>query len=213
VNNRKATGTMTCGFCSTGNHAKCPVVIRNGSAAANPLHFCPCAECSDKKNHHFCIECKNAFEADVDPDSWSCIDQGACQARIKARVDADPVIQNIRDIKERVKMTEKTEKAEKATKAPKEGVCIVTGKKTSGGKFAPGMDARYVSLKVAAVVAKDTTKAEVLKEMKGHGLSDALVAKFEKNLGIAQDKAAKAKQAEAAKAAEKKSEGKAAAKA
>lgn len=203
MNVRKATGNMTCGFCSTGNHAKCPVVVRNGSAAPNPLHFCPCGECADKKHHPFCIECKNQDSQDVDPDIWSCLDQNACQARIKARVDADPVIQNIRDIKERVKMAEKTQNAEKKAAAPKEGVCLVTGAKTKGGKFAPGMDARYVSLKVAEVLDKKATEASVLKEMTGHGLSDSLKAKFSKNLGIAQEKAAKAKQAEAAKKAEK----------
>jgi hypothetical protein len=33
-----------CGFCATGHHFLCPVTIRNGSAAQNPVWSCPCAE-------------------------------------------------------------------------------------------------------------------------------------------------------------------------
>lgn len=99
----------------------------------------------------------------------------------------------------------KTEQAktEKAAKTPKVGKCLVTGEPTKGGLFKPGMDAKYVSLRVAEVMEKKATKAQALKRMKDDGTSPTLQAKFEKNLGIAQDKAEKSAQAAKDKAAAK----------
>lgn len=109
-------------------------------------------------------------------------------------------------------MAETAEKAAKKEKVVKEGKCLVTGRPTKGGLFAPGQDAKYVSLRVAEFVeAKFTKKSkdEIVKRMKTDGVSDKLVAKFEKSARLAQEKAEKAKAAEAAKAAEKANKGKA----
>lgn len=92
-------------------------------------------------------------------------------------------------------------KAERAPKTPRTGTCLVTGLPTKGGLFLPGMDARYVSDLIKSVVAKEVTVPQARKQMKEDGVSDALQAKFEKNLGIARDKAAAEKAAPAKKAA------------
>lgn len=200
----KSTGPYFCGFCNTGFHENCKVVARNGSAAPNPLVWCSCAKCVDKSDHPFCIDCGNKTEQDVDAVRWTCIDQVGCKARITAKVDADPVIQKVRDTRVRanmVKVAENAEKAAKAPAAPKVGVCLVTGKPTKGGKFLPGMDARYVSLRVAEVIEGKTTAPKVLAAMKAADLSESLQSKFTKNLGIAQEKADKAKKAAADKKA------------
>lgn len=101
------------------------------------------------------------------------------------------------------KIEDNKAKAEKVTKEKAPTFCLVTGEPTKGGLFKPGMDARYVSLRVAEVVeAKFTQKATAaaLAQMKKDGVSEALVGKFNKSLGLAQDKAAKAAAAAKAKA-------------
>lgn len=104
-------------------------------------------------------------------------------------------------------MAEAQAKKERAPKVEKTGTCLVTGKPTKGGLFAPGQDAKYVSLKVAEVAgAKFTKKAKdtAVKAMKTDGVSEKLVAKFEKAVGLAEDRDVKAKAAAAEKAAAKK---------
>ena len=205
----KPNGTYICGFCNTNFHDGCKPAARNGSAAPNPIVFCGCPVCADKKEHPRCIECGNGTEQDVDPAIWTCIDQTGCQARIKTKVDADPVIQNIRAVRSSAMVKVAEQKAEsaatRAPAAPKVGKCLVTGEPTKGGKFKPGMDARYVSIKVADTLAGKTTEAKVITEMQGHGLTEVLQGKFRKALGLATEKANKAKAAEAAKKAEAKS--------
>lgn len=103
------------------------------------------------------------------------------------------------------KVTEKKDKAQK--KAEKEPTfCLVTGEPTKGGLFKPGMDARYVSNHVEAVMAKSQTEAQARKQMKSDGVSEKLIAKFDKQIGIARERA-EAK-AEAAAAKDKKAKAK-----
>lgn len=211
------------GYCNAKNHDKCPgrfrkhvlaIVYRDGKQVVgadgrkatrqiDTLCPCPCG-CATKVH---CLECKTAADApgaEIDPDTWSCLDRTACDARRQARVDAYPVVQFLKEYSQN--MT--TAQAEKATTtrtpaAPKTGTCIHTGRPTKGGKFAPGQDAAYVSAKVASVMNKETTEAQVKKEMAGHGLSDALVAKFEKSMRLRREAVAKKVEAERAAAAEK----------
>lgn len=84
---------------------------------------------------------------------------------------------------------------------PKVGVCKCGCEgATKGGNFLPGHDARLVSTLVGEVIAKKTTEAAARKRMAP--FSDLLRAKFDKSLGLAQDKAAKKVEREqAAKAA------------
>lgn len=207
---RTPTGIMVCGFCSTGTHDLHRVAVRNGKNAPNPLHFCTCTNpsCVEQGKHRRCLDCGNREEQDVDAVTLSCIDRSACETRVQVAVNSNPAVQKIRAHQERGKMA-KVQENQKAAEtrqaaAPKVGKCLVTGKETKGGKFAPGMDARYVSLKVASVLNKEATEKQVLAEMDGHGLSDALKGKFTKGLTLAREKAAKAAEAaEAKKAADK----------
>lgn len=97
------------------------------------------------------------------------------------------------------------EKAEKVAKTKEPTYCLVTGEPTKGGLFKPGMDARYVSERVTEVInGKFSAKAEqtARAKMKKDGVSEKLVAKFDKSLGLAREKqekrdAAKAEKAEA----------------
>jgi hypothetical protein len=114
--------------------------------------------------------------------------------------------------KENGKMAEAAVKQEKREKVVKVGKCLVTGKETKGGLFAPGMDAKYVSLKVAEVEEANFTKKatdEALKTMKADGTSEKLQAKFVKAVGLAKDRAEARKASEAEKAAAKAEKGKA----
>jgi hypothetical protein len=99
------------------------------------------------------------------------------------------------------------EKTAKREKVEKVGKCLVTGKPTKGGLFAPGQDAKYVSLRVAEVEEAKFTKtaeAKALKQMKDDGTSDKLQAKFTKAVGLAKERAEKAAEAAKAKAEAKK---------
>lgn len=107
-----------------------------------------------------------------------------------------------------------TEKANKPAKVEKVGTCLVTGKPTKGGLFAPGQDAKYVSLRVADVEAANFTQkaeAEQLKKMKADGTSEKLQAKFTKAVGLAKSRWETRKAAEKDKAEAKANKGKAAA--
>jgi hypothetical protein len=81
--------------------------------------------------------------------------------------------------------------------------CLVTGEKTSGGLFKPGMDARYVSELVNAVMTKATTEASARKKLREDGVSEALVNKFNKALGLRREAASKAAPVKAAAPAAK----------
>ena len=100
------------------------------------------------------------------------------------------------------KIQENKEKAAKSTK-PKTGTCVCgCNGTTKGGKFLPGHDARFVSTLVTSVSDANFTKASeqsARKSLKDVGASDALTGKFDKSLGIARDKAEKAKAAKAEK--------------
>lgn len=198
--------TFPCGFCATGYCDRCPGAIRNcNRRRTDGLWECPC-KCNEDKPRK-CLECKHAGDGEIDVDTWRCQDQSACQARRTARTEAHPTIQLIRRMEEKIKMTAPAKATATEPKAPKVGKCIHTGKATKGGKFAPGQDAAYVSFNVKEVLAKSKTEKAVITEMKNHGLSDALQAKFTKGLALAREKAAKKeaaeKEAKAAKAAAK----------
>jgi hypothetical protein len=194
--------TRKCGFCAdSGNHSRCPGGTRSGTVG---VRICPCDEterCGQKR----CLKC-NIRRVDEIGDDWTCIDRLACETRIQERLAADPQYQQMTTIRKKAAIMTAEAKAEKPAKVEKVGTCLVTGKPTKGGLFAPGQDAKYVSLKVAEVAeANFTKKAEdaALKTMKSDGVSEKLQAKFTKAVGLAKARAEKAKEAAAAKAAEK----------
>lgn len=84
-------------------------------------------------------------------------------------------------------------------KTPKElTLCLVTGRPTRGGRFAPGMDARYVSDRVKEVVNKEATLVQTRKRILEETGSTKLVEKFEKTLELAKARVVRAKAIEAA---------------
>lgn len=196
-----------CGFCADGNHSRCPGGTRSGRKG---VRICPCeetAQCGGKK----CLRCYNRKGNEVGP-SWLCLLSTECEMRVQERLAADPQHQAVLKAKENGKMAEAAVKAEKAEKVVKVGKCLVTGKATKGGLFAPGMDAKYVSLKVAEVEEANFTKtaeAAALKQMKADGVSEKLQAKFTKAVGLAKDRRDKKVEAEKAKAEAKADKGKA----
>ena len=204
-----------CGFCITGHHDRCPGRVRNSvmtdvytngkavTLGGRPSRTqvasqCPCG-CAPTR----CLDCKRT--TDLDLNAWSCMDRTACAARCQARLASDPTVQKIREIRMTSNATEKTA-TPRTPAAPKVGVCVHTGRATKGGKFAPGQDAAYVSTRVQMVGDKQTTEAQVLKEMKGHGLSETLQDKFVKALGLRREAAAKKVERDAAAAAKKKAD-------
>lgn len=79
-------------------------------------------------------------------------------------------------------------------KTPKTGTCIVTGQTTKGGKFAPGMDARYVSLRVKEVLDHGRPVEDVLVEMDDYDLSQVLKDKFVRGVDLARERQRKIEQ-------------------
>lgn len=192
-----------CGFCVTGNHKNCAIGVRS----ANRIHPCLCDQGGCTEGRRKCTTCGNRITEQVSPDTWECFDSEACRAFVEARREANPLSRELRTAKEKAamaKLEKNAEKAEKATKAKEPTYCLVTGEPTKGGLFKPGMDARYVSLRVEEVTTGAKTEAQARKKMADDGISEKLVAKFDKSLAIARDKAAKreqaAKEKEAAKA-------------
>lgn len=202
--------TSNCGFCGTKHHSKCAVGTKHrGRHEKHPngvVWVCTC-ECNIGRRK--CAHCGNRTTSEVDPATWECIDIEACQAKVATKRENDPFTHQLREIQESVKMAKVEEnkaKAEKAEKVKEPTFCLVTGEPTKGGLFKPGMDARYVSQRVEAVVESGFTKKteqEQRTKMKNDGVSERLVAKFDKSLGLARDKAEKRKADAEAKAAAK----------
>lgn len=195
---------ILCGYCKTETHQYCPRATR-GMGPNPKIWLCPCdaPECGGGSRLR-CLECKTEKPGRVDPTRWVCYDGVECNARVETRLAANPAVQLMRDMKETamaranaIRPATKTAPAKRAAAAPKSGVCLVTGKPTSGGLFAPGMDARYISQLVTSVVEKEISVVDARKQLKSDGVSDALQAKFEKALGIKREKAAAAKAAPA----------------
>lgn len=192
-----------CGYCMTGNCEYCPKATRS---MASPPRIWPCScETCGGGSQLRCLDCKNTWPGEVNPATWSCLDPDACKNRSAARLAANPAVQHLNKLKENSSMATKTAPAKKAPAPRKAGVCLVTGEPTSGGLFKPGMDARYVSERVADVTSKRVTVIETRKRLKADGVSEALIAKFEKSLGLARERLTqKATEKAAAPAAAKK---------
>lgn len=187
---------VKCGFCGTGSCEQCPGATRGMQRPVAKIWPCSCTVCKGGEKLR-CLDCKNATPGEVNPDSWACYDRDACTASRTARMKANPAYQIIDEIEEHkmARVAAKTaEKAPRAAAAPKTGTCLVTGEPTKGGLFKPGMDARYVSQRVQEVMDREVGVVAQRKRIKADGVSEALQAKFEKQLGIAQEKAAKAKE-------------------
>ena len=205
----KSEKIRICGFCMSNNHDKCVIgtwaTPRTKYPEGTAVSVCQCDADGCDAGGIKCQDCKTRDADLVDPDTWKCFDRDACRHTIEARHAANPLYADLREAKERAKMAkiEQTEaKAEQTAKAKEPTFCLVTGEPTKGGLFKPGMDARYVSIEVQKNVdAKFTKTAEAAsrKKLKDDGVSDKLVAKFDKQLNIAREKVEKAKAAAEAK--------------
>lgn len=202
-----------CGPCSTGHHATCTIGVRvhrhaGVSYPEGAIHPCLCEDGGCEPGRRKCTYCNNRNTSDVDPTTWECFDLDLCRATVEARREANPLLRQLREAQENAAMAKieaSKEKAEKVAKTKEPTFCLVTGEPTKGGLFKPGMDARYVSERVTEVLnGKFSKKAEdaARAKMKKDGVSEKLVAKFDKSLGLAREKqekrdAAKAEKAEA----------------
>lgn len=204
------TRMKSCGFCSSGNHSNCVVGMWATPVKDYPpgtaVWICKCDEPGCNAGGIKCMDCKTQNADLVDPETWKCLDRDACRATIQARRDANPLFDDLREAKERATMAKIEENAAKSEKVAKEKpktFCLVTGEETKGGLFKPGMDARYVSIEVQKNVDANFTKAAEAasrKKLKDDGVSEKLVAKFDKQLNIAKMKVEKRAAAEKEKA-------------
>ncbi len=192
--------TGDCGFCSTGNHERCSVGVKHdGQHNKYPngvVWVCTCKVCGP--NRRKCAHCNNRTTEEVSPETWECFDVEGCHALVEAKRENDPLSRQLREIQEKTQMAKiENDKAkarkQAAKKEPVECACGC-GDNTKGGKFLPGHDARFVSERVTeAINGKFSDKVITAQrnKMTKVGASEALVAKFEKSLGLAQEKQAK----------------------
>lgn len=194
-----------CGFCSTGKHDRCVLAI--AKAIKGATWVCPCSTCGGGTSRTRCMRCKNEQATDIGSDRY-CIDKDACEARVQSKLAANPLIQQITRIKENI-MTAQAEGKTTSTgsvkaKVAKVGKCLVTGEPTKGGKFKPGMDAKYVSLRVAEVMEGKVKESDARNRLVKETESEPLLNKFNRSLALAKEKKVKAdlaaKEAEAKKA-------------
>lgn len=189
-----------CGWCNDQNHGGCAVGTKHqGRHSKYPNGIVWICSCECNTGRRKCAHCSNRVTEEVNPDTWECFDTEACRATVNERRARNPFLNQLREIKESVNMAKIEDNQAKAEKVQKEKVptfCLVTGEPTKGGLFKPGMDARYVSLRVKEVEeAGFTVKATdaARNKMKKDGVSETLIAKFEKSAGLAKAKADKRK--------------------
>lgn len=207
-----STGSL-CGFCLDGNHQKCAIGVKHqGPHTKYPngiVWACKCESGVCRLGRRKCAHCGNTTTEQVNPETWECFDVEGCHASVTERRENDPLLAQLREIEESAKMAkvqENKEKAEKKAASKEPTYCLVTGEPTKGGLFKPGMDARYVSDRVTEVINGNfSKKAEDAQrsKMKKDGVSERLVAKFDKSLSLAREKAEKKAAAKAEKDAAK----------
>lgn len=205
-----STDTL-CGFCNDGNHKACAIGVKYMGRQAHAKYpngivwACRCTSGGCTQGRRKCAVCGNRVTEEVNPETWQCFDVEACQAVVETRRENSPFLAQLREIKERVEMAKVQEAAtKKKATSPKTGTCVCGCEGTTkGGKFLPGHDARFVSSLVSNAAESNFSNKSVTaarKSLTSVGASDALQAKFEKSLGLAQERAEKREQAKAEKA-------------
>lgn len=130
-------GTRTCGFCASGNHERCPGAVTSGVP-----WMCACGCVAEPK----CTRCKSS--EDVNPDTWSCNRPDDCDAAVAARQAANPTHRLLEEIYAKhgldgPKQAASLRMPKQRPAAPKPASRCECGCGTpTGGKFAPGHDAR-----------------------------------------------------------------------
>lgn len=187
------TKAITCGFCDTGAHARCPWGIRNGDGQ---IVLCTCRLCFEAE-HRRCTECNNSQPEEVG-DAWKCLDRDACLAEQQRRIDSNPFVQQMQAVRAAREAAEKAQEAlgraraaarpTRATEAPPEAGepapqarvaggrdCLCDcGGQTKGGKFLPGHDSKYLNRLVGAPGPDSQAAA--------YAISDAFGAKYDKRV-------------------------------
>lgn len=149
-----------CNFCATGWHRSCPGAVRNAGPAGK-LVLCYCCRLDPR-----CLDCGQTEE--VDSQTWSCVDEFGCALRVRARLDASPLHQQLQacrsDSAERARRIrtsaeelrrglpadeldefDRPQEKKLRTPRPATGNCECCGEPTRGGRFLPGHDARLKS--------------------------------------------------------------------
>lgn len=91
-----------CSFCKNHHHRSClraaRVRVRETETKWRvDLWLCKCSD-PDCSKAPMCTECKHEGAAgEIDMDTWLCADQYACQARLTAKRDANPVWRQLQD--------------------------------------------------------------------------------------------------------------------
>lgn len=170
---------MACGFCATGAHNHCP----SGVWSNDKVYLCPCG--CDRSQQRKCLDCNTRDQDLIDPTTWRCFDRDSCQTEIEARLANNPVIQQIRSIREsaRERTVAERQTARASSGRPTSGSCLHCGEPTKGGKFLPGHDAIWVTEQVAAVT-NTTNIDQLLAGYKELGISEALQGKIKKRIVI-----------------------------
>lgn len=191
-------GQHVCGFCSTNHHGLCPGAVRNGNG---DLIRCPCREqlrCGMLR----CLDCGWRRPEDVNAQTWTCWDPEDCQARRKAKMEANPAIIQIRQIRAEQEAareasggtSEDTEGRTRprgprvttgATRATS-GTCRCCGEPTRGGNFLPGHDSRYLSQLVEQFKNPTAEQDPAHARRAAASISPAFLAKFDKRAGVLQ---------------------------
>lgn len=154
------------GFCAPGapetSHNHCRGAFRNGSSAKIKILTCPCP-------HHegqplICLDCGTPGQpGEIHETTRVCLDRAECEAQRQAKVEADPMIRQIRQAQEHA--AERREEAGIPTKPvrvraatperPTTGTCHCCGEATKGGLFVAGHDARLKGVLKKAAATGD----------------------------------------------------------
>lgn len=172
-------GKNRCGFCTTNHHGSCPGGVMNGSGEEVITCACDCERAGTPR----CLDCNRRGE-DINPNTWRCVDPDDCRAFIEKRLQADPIIQQIRAIRADLADSNRPGAKLRTPRPPSNrvttGKCLHCGEATKGGLFLPGHDSAHVSNAVRDIRTGQTTLQETIDSWSALGISEALQGKLQK---------------------------------
>lgn len=196
---RREHKPVSCGFCLTGNHEKCPRVV---GGRGFKVTKCPCED-GTHTGILRCVLCKRPGAAEhIDQESYTCVNSEDCAIRQREAFSRYPVIRQLSAVrqesnKEGNPMSDidgnlvegpasRTTRQKAEPKPPKSCRCGCDGQ-TKGGNFLPGHDARWVSALVKSTDLDDPQSIAEGQELAA-SVSAALGTKFEKAAMLARSK-------------------------
>lgn len=173
-----------CGFCAFGNaHENCPSATLSGDKTRALQCMCGCRR--SKQIKCFSCDLREDEPHEINPLTWRCSDQDACEARIEARLSKNPAIIQLRQIRADLEGSEEwpTKHSARAPKAPRVsvGACLHCGEPTRGGSFLPGHDAAWLGNLVRAAKDDPAFDLETTRDLIA-SVSEHLLAKFDKRV-------------------------------